>query len=388
MKAIAYTLQCGHGNLISRSLLCILFVLLINITLMVPSLSQSLQIDPDLNSTLVQHCNLCNAESNELKIMSLHGEQYTNQVTEIQNILTDLGFSLQEVEDWHEECIPKLSKYIETIRVHATKPKDKDLTAGSDQDIIYIDIFPNNSMRDLYLEKADPIYNPLEFLEKANLNSDMLLFGYFKAKYVNLGNGIVGVAAARRWNVYNEIAIPPENYTYPVGYAEAYFACGNLRFVVHHMKVASYPWKDYPGNPDKDQDMMGNDSLKPAEEMAQKIALELHDKNLCQLKPNIILQARAIGYTSAKKELEDSQNLKEITISGKVLDNTTGKPIKGARVEIVSGANNTSTTTSADGTYSIVAVKREGQGSETKKKIDFELRPLQYIVGVIDVTPP
>ncbi len=386
MKAKEFILQCNHEKLISRSLLYIIFVLLIYIALIVPSLSQSPQVDSDLNNSLAQHCNLCDAKSKELKIMSLRGEQYTNQLTEIQNILVDLGFSLQEVEDWYELCIPTPPKCIETIRVPATKPRDQDLTAGSDQDIVSIYILPNNSMLDLYLENVGYL-SPLVSTLRTNPDGNVSLFGYFQPEYIVLAGGIVAVAAADRWNAYHEVAIPPENHTYPVGSAEACFACGNILVYARHMKVAAYSWEDYPGDWNSGQDTMGNESLKPAEELARKIALALQEKKLCQPKPNIVLKASAAGYASAKRELEDPQNLKDIKISGKVSDNTTGKPIEGAKIEIVSGANNTSTIAKEDGTYSLVAAKSSGQGSETRDNIDFELRPLQYIVGVVDITP-
>jgi subtilisin family serine protease len=351
-------------------LFCILFFL-ISTAFILPSTSQSSQFYPDLGSSLAQNCNLCSSEPKELMIMSLRGEQYTNQVKEIQNILNDSGFSLKEVEDWQEECTQ--GRCIETILVPGVKPKDP--AAGSDQDLVWISIFPNKTSLDWYYENAKPDNSMLEG------------WGYFKGELIDLGGGLKAVAAASRWSVYNEVELPPDNLPYPTGEANVIFRCGNLLVSLRHMKVAAYSWRDFPGSTDDAQDTMGNESLQPVKDLAAKIAFALSAKKLCQLKPNVIIKVRAAGYTSAEKELEDLQGLKEIKISGKVTDNMTGKPVEGAKVEVVLGANNTSTITSADGNYSIAAIEPGGEGSKTKEKIDFELKPLQYIVGVTDITP-
>jgi hypothetical protein len=78
--------------------------------------------------------------------------------------------------------------------------------------------------------------------------------------------------------------------------------------------------------------------------------------------------------------------LREITISGTVFNEVTGEEIAGATVKIVSGADLASTTTGADGTYSITAVIPDGTGSDTKEDINFELPPAEYIVGVYEIT--
>jgi parallel beta-helix repeat protein len=88
----------------------------------------------------------------------------------------------------------------------------------------------------------------------------------------------------------------------------------------------------------------------------------------------ITLNASKEGYYSQREEVDNSENLREITISGTVFDEVTGEEIAGAKVEIVSGANLASATTDKDGDYDIKAVVPEGSGTG-KKDLNFELAP-------------
>ena len=86
----------------------------------------------------------------------------------------------------------------------------------------------------------------------------------------------------------------------------------------------------------------------------------------------ITLKASKEGYYSQRKEVDNSKNFREITISGTVFDEVTGEKIAGATVEIVSGANRASATTDQNGAYDIKAVVPEGSGTG-KRDCEFEL---------------
>ena len=107
---------------------------------------------------------------------------------------------------------------------------------------------------------------------------------------------------------------------------------------------------------------------------------------ICEKDRKIFLKASKDGYAPDKQEIENAENFGCIEISGSVTDKSTGEPIEGAKVEIVKGANSASTTTDADGTYSITVIIPDGSGRDTREDVYFELTPSQYIVGVYEIT--
>ena len=132
-------------------------------------------------------------------------------------------------------------------------------------------------------------------------------------------------------------------------------------------------WSDYDGT-DLDGDKLGDTLLPYNCSGGIENGGDYHP--LIKI-PKIILKASKDGYASAKNEIDNDENVERMEISGKVTDKSTGKPIKGAKVEIVKGANPASTTTGADGTYIITAIIPEGSGSDTREDINFELMPSQ-----------
>jgi HEAT repeat protein/subtilisin family serine protease len=370
MIAKKISLQFGHEKQIFRSLLFVFFISSSLIALMVLSSSQSSQLSTDLNDSLIQNCHSCpNKEFEKLMIMQLSEEMYNNQAKEIQNILRDLGISEPEID--YEETVGLEDGHIDVIEVKGSTQEIS--TPGGDRDYINFRIFPNESSLALFIEKGAPYTYFGDFL-----------VGYFKVENFTLSTGLKAIGAAQRWASYNEAEI--QGVIYPKGTASVRFFCGNLVVYVSHERALLYPWEHYPGEWDRDQEAAGNESLKLAKELAEKIALAIQDKKLCQPKSNVILKASAIGYASAKRELEDTKDLKEIEMSGRVFDNT-GRPIQGAKIEITAGANETSAVAKEDGSFSLVAAKSKGQGSQIRDNIDFQLRPLQYIVGFADNTP-
>jgi thermitase len=99
----------------------------------------------------------------------------------------------------------------------------------------------------------------------------------------------------------------------------------------------------------------------------------------------VTLKASKLGYSSQEKDLENSENLGRIEISGRVTDRSTAAPIEGAKVEIVSGAEAASATTAADGDYTIAAIVPGGAGNGDANET-FDLIPSEYIVGVKEIT--
>ena len=99
----------------------------------------------------------------------------------------------------------------------------------------------------------------------------------------------------------------------------------------------------------------------------------------------IILKLSKDGYASVKQEIENAENFGSIEISGSVTDKSTGEPIEGAKVEIVKGADPASTTTDADGSYTITVIIPDGSGSDAREDVYFELTPSEYIVGVYEI---
>jgi len=139
-------------------------------------------------------------------------------------------------------------------------------------------------------------------------------------------------------------------------------------------------WGDYEGT-DLDGDKLG-DTLLPYNCGIQNGG----DWHPLIIISKIILKASKDGYASVKQEIDNDENFERIEISGNITDKSTGEPIEGAKVEIVKGAEPASTTTDADGTYTITAIIPEGSGSDTREDVNFELTPSEYIVGVYEIT--
>jgi parallel beta-helix repeat protein len=89
----------------------------------------------------------------------------------------------------------------------------------------------------------------------------------------------------------------------------------------------------------------------------------------------LTLKASKEGYYSQLQEVDNSENLREINISGEVFDEVTGEEIAGATVEIISGAKLAFTTTNQDGKYTIRAEDIPGGSGTGKKYLDFQLAP-------------
>ena len=133
-------------------------------------------------------------------------------------------------------------------------------------------------------------------------------------------------------------------------------------------------WSDYAGE-DLDGDKLG-DTLLPYNYGIQTGG-DYHP--LIKIE-RIFLKASKDGYASVKNEIENAENFECIEISGKVTDKSTGEPIEGAKVEIVKGADPASTTTDADGSYTITVIIPDGSGRDTREDVYFELTPAEYII--------
>jgi hypothetical protein len=91
------------------------------------------------------------------------------------------------------------------------------------------------------------------------------------------------------------------------------------------------------------------------------------------LVPTIQLRASKAGYSDEVTQIDNSERLGTVTISGRVTDRAAGDPIEGATVEIIGGADHASTTTGPGGTYSIIAVVPGGEGTGVVDNVDFAL---------------
>ena len=100
----------------------------------------------------------------------------------------------------------------------------------------------------------------------------------------------------------------------------------------------------------------------------------------------VTLKASKLAYSSQEKDLENSENLGLIEVSGRVTDRVTAAPIEGAKVEIVSGAEAASAITAADGNFTIAAIVPGGAGNGAANET-FDLIPSEYIVGAKEIIP-
>jgi parallel beta-helix repeat protein len=135
-------------------------------------------------------------------------------------------------------------------------------------------------------------------------------------------------------------------------------------------------WSDYAGE-DLDGDKLG-DTLLPYN--CSGGIQNGGDWHPLRIIPKIILKASKDGYASVQREIDNDENFGQLEISGNVTDELTTEPIEGARVEILKGANPMSTTTGADGIYSITVIIPDGSGSDTREDVNFELPPAEYII--------
>lgn len=97
----------------------------------------------------------------------------------------------------------------------------------------------------------------------------------------------------------------------------------------------------------------------------------------------IILKASKEEFLPKEKVLKNSENSKTIRISGTVKPSLVGQPpLKGAKVEIIAGANPTHTYTSAEGFYEITAEVPDGKLEREVSNFDFTLEPEYFIITV------